>query len=75
MFENRLEYRTLNSYRSAISAYHYRGDPIVIGQHPLVTTLMKVISNLRPPTLRYNFIWNFEQALNHLKYTNFRNKY
>ena len=67
MLENGLEYQILNSYRSAILAHHSNGDPVVNGKHPLVTILMKLISTLRPPRPRYNFIWDVEQVLNHLK--------
>ena len=58
LFEIGLEYCTLNSYRSAISALHER--------QPLVTSLMKRIGNSRPPTPRYNFTWDIEQVLKHI---------
>ena len=34
VFEAGLECRTLNSYRSAISAFHNNGDSIATGRHP-----------------------------------------
>ena len=66
LFVTRLEYRTLNSYRSAISAFHDNGDSVPTGRHPLVTSVMKGIGNSRPLSLRYNFIWDIEQVLKHI---------
>ena len=43
------QYRTINSYRSAISMTHNPIDGVVVGKHPLVTRLMKGIFNRRPP--------------------------
>ena len=34
LFSEGLEYRTINGYRSAISAYHEEAEGILIGQHP-----------------------------------------
>ena len=39
LFETGLEYRTLNSYRSTISAFHDNGDSVPAGRHPLVPLL------------------------------------
>ena len=36
-----LQYRTINVYRSAISAFHISIDGVVIGKHPLVSKFMK----------------------------------
>ena len=66
LFEAGLKYRTLNSYRSAISAFHENGNSVPTGRHSLVTSLMKGIGNLRPPTPRYNFTWDLEQVLKHI---------
>ena len=41
LFETGLEYRTLNSYRSAISAFHENGNSVPTGRYPLVASLMK----------------------------------
>ena len=43
--ETGLEYRTLNSYRSAISAFHNNRDSVSTGRHPLVTSLMNGIGH------------------------------
>ena len=41
-------YRSLNSYRSAIASMHTPIDGVSIGQHPLVSRLMKGAFQVRP---------------------------
>ena len=65
MYNLGLKYRTLNTYRSALSAFHNNGEAIATGKHPLVTNLMKGIGNLCPPMPRYNFIWDVEIVQNY----------
>ena len=43
-----LQYRTINSHRSAISMTHLPIDNVCVGTHPSVSRLMKVIFNLHP---------------------------
>ena len=50
LFETGLEYRTLNFYRSIISAFHENGNSVPTGRHSLVFFLMKGIGNSRPLT-------------------------
>ena len=52
-------YQSLDSYHSAISWLH-------VGQHPLVTRLMKGVFNDRPPLPRYTCIWNVQGVLPHV---------
>ena len=40
---------------------------VVIGQHPIITRLLKGIYNVRPPLPRYNGTWNVQTALNYLE--------
>ena len=40
LFSEGLEYRTINGYRSAISAYHEKAEGSPIGQHPKVCHLL-----------------------------------
>lgn len=66
-FHNGLEYRTLNLYRSAISAYH---EPVLgqpIGQHTVITRLLKGMFNERPPQPKYSDTWDVEVVLDRLK--------
>ena len=60
------EYRTLNVYRSAISATHPRIQGFNVGQHPLVVQLLKGIYNSRPPMPRYVNIWDVEKVTQYL---------
>ena len=57
------QYRSLNAYRSAISSVHERVDGFTVGQHPLVTRLMKGVFNDRPPLPRYTCTWNVQTVL------------
>ena len=52
-FELGLQYRTLNTLRSAISMTHSRVDDCTVGTHPLVVRLLKGMFNERPPVPRY----------------------
>ena len=66
LFETRLEYCTLNSYRSAVSAFHENGNSVPTGKHPLVTSLKKGIGNLCPLLLNITlFEMDIEQVLKH----------
>ena len=60
------QYRSLNSYCSAISSVHERVDGHTVGQHPLVTRLMKGVFNDRPPLPRYICTWNVQTVLSHI---------
>ena len=60
------QYRSLNSYRSAISSVHERIDGFTVCQHPLVTRLMKGVFNDRPPLPRYTCTWNVQTVLSHI---------
>ena len=40
LFSEGLEYRTINGYRSTISAYHEKAEGSPIGQHPKVCHLL-----------------------------------
>ena len=65
LFETELDYCTLNSYRSAMSAFHNNGDSVTTGRHPLVTYYLNAIeiwnwvhfgSHVRPPLVEMLFI-------------------
>ena len=61
------QYRSLNSYRSAISAVHGKIDGYSVGQHPLVSRLLKGAFNERPPLPRYSSFWSVDVVLAHLR--------
>ena len=60
MFKEGFAYRTLNSYRSAISAFHEKIDTVKVGEHPEVCSLMSGIFNKRSPQPKYTFIWDVQ---------------
>ena len=67
LFENVLLYLTINSHRSAISAYHSYVDGKPVGQHPRVCALLTGVFNQRPPQLRYTFVWDVKIVFVYLK--------
>ena len=67
LFEKGLQYRAINSHRSAISAYHNYVDGKPVGKHPRVCALLTGVFNQRPPQSRYTFVWDVETVLVYLK--------
>ena len=67
LFEKGLQYRTINSHRSAISAYHDHVDGKPVGKHLRVCPLLTGVFNQRPPQPRYTFVWDVEIVLVYLK--------
>ena len=57
------QYRSLNSYRSAISSVHDQVDGCPVGQHPLVSRVLKGVFNSRPPLPRYVGTWDIQVVL------------
>lgn len=64
-FEAGKQYRTINTTRSAISMTHTEVDGVRIGQHPLVTRMLKGIFNSRPPKPRYTSTWDVDFVLSY----------
>ena len=62
-----LEYTTLNSYRSAISAYHPEVDGVKVGKHPMITQLLRGVFNRKPPKPRYIETWDVNIVLGYIK--------
>ena len=61
------QYSSINSYRSAISSVHEKVDGHNVGQHPLISRLLKGIFHDRPPLPRHTNTWNVETVLNYLE--------
>ena len=61
------QYRTINSHRSAISAFHIQVDGIKVGQHELVKDVMKSIFHARPPQPKYQYVWDVDVVLDFIK--------
>ena len=67
LFEKGLQYRTTNSYCSAILAYHDYVDGKPVAKHPRVCALLTGVFNQKPPQPRYTFVWDVEIVLVYLK--------
>ena len=61
------QYSSINSYRSAILSVHEKVDGHSVGQHPLISRLLKGIFHDRPPLPRYTSTWNVQTVLNYLE--------
>jgi hypothetical protein len=66
-FDEGLEYRTINTYRSALSGVLPPIDGFPVGQHPLVIRLLKGVLNLRPALPRYQRTWSVDVVLIYLR--------
>ena len=62
-----LEYSTINTHRSSISAFHDPIEGFSVGKHPKVCNLMTGVFNKRPPKPKYCFVWDVETVLKYLK--------
>ena len=67
LFQEGLQYRTINSIRSAVSSTHNPLEGNLIGQHPLVKQLLRGTYNSRPPQPRYAHTWDVDIVLEHIK--------
>ena len=66
-FDEGLKYRTLNTYRSALSGVLPPIGGFPIGQHPLVVRLLKGVLNLRPAMPRYQQSCHVDTVLTYLQ--------
>ena len=66
-FDLGLQYRTVNTLRSAISTTHATIDNHTVGTHPLVVRLLKGMFNTRPPVPRYNGAWDITPVVQSLR--------
>ena len=60
LYQSGMQYRSINTIRSAISMTHDHVEGIPMGQHPLVSRLLKGVYNLRPPQPRYTATWDVD---------------
>ena len=58
LFKGGYQYSSINSYRSAISSVHNRIDRATMGQHSLITRLIKGVFHSRPPLPCYTHTWD-----------------
>ena len=67
LYQEGYQYNSVNAYQSAISSVHDRADGVLVGQHPIITRLIKGIFNVRPPIPRYSSTWDVQLVLNFLQ--------
>ena len=67
LYDKGLQYRTINCVRSALSSTLQLIDGFKVGQHPLITRLMKGIFNTRPPIKKVCEAWSVQKVLHLLK--------
>jgi len=67
LFKEGYQYRSLNAYCLAISSVLEKVDDEVIGQHPLISRVLKGAFNERPPRPKYHSIWNVDMVLDKFK--------
>ena len=51
----------------SISSVHEKVDGYEVGQHPLVSRLLKGAFNQRPPQPRYTYTWNVERVTTYIE--------
>ena len=67
LFQNGLQYRTINDYNSAISSFHDHIQEKPVGEHPRISSFVIVVFNTKPPQPRYCFIWNAQTVIDFIK--------
>ena len=61
------QYDSVNTYRSAILSVHDKVDGVDVGQHPIITRLLKGVYNVRPALPRYLDTWDVQTVLNYIE--------
>ncbi len=67
LFESGLAYSSLNVARSALASFVSLTDGNTVGTHPLINRFLKGVYTKRPPTPRYDYIWDVRIVLNYLR--------
>ena len=65
-FDTGLQYRTMNTLRSAISTAHPDIEGSPVGSHPLVSRLLRGMFNSHPPVPRYSCSWDVRTVVEFL---------
>lgn len=67
LFQSGNKYESLNTARSALSAFCTTEDGYTAGSHPLVVRFMSGVFNLTPPKCKYEDTWDVSKVLRYLK--------
>ena len=63
LYKEGLGCNSLNMYRSAISLAHEKMDGFSVGQHPVITRLMKGVFHNRPLLPKYSSTWSVQSVV------------
>jgi hypothetical protein len=66
-YEKSLQYKTINGYRSMLSAILPAMDGFKVGQHPHIIQILKGVFNQRPPSARLVPEWDLIKVLDALQ--------
>lgn len=66
LFDKGASYATINTARSALATHFGTIDGQSIGDHPLISRVLKGVSRLRPPRAKYQTTWDTQQVLSYL---------
>ena len=66
LYEDGVEYNTVNLHRSAISKFHVGVDGQAMGLHPLVKKAVRAVFRLKPPLPKYKSTFDVNIILNYL---------
>jgi hypothetical protein len=50
-------------FRTAISHYHQGWNGVTVGEHPLISSLVKGVFNTNPPLKKYKVVWSKDKLL------------
>lgn len=67
LFNNGNGYSSINTARSSLSTILVNDSCVTIGASPLVKRFLKGVYELRPPVVRYEFIWDVNVVFEFLK--------
>lgn len=67
LFNDGLSYNSINVNRSMLLSTIFEQDGVKVGQHHLVSQLMKGIYNSNPPAPRYSSFWDVNQVFIYLE--------
>ena len=67
MFSEGYQYRSINAYRSAISSVHDKIDRYDVGQHPLISRLLKGTFHQRPSQPCYMHTWDVDVVTTYIR--------
>ena len=56
-------YSNVAAFRTAIGHYHQGWHGVSVGEHPLISSLIKGVFNSNPPLKKYTHVWSKDKLL------------